>query len=168
MTLDNRRCSILNRHENLHWASLQYMVRRASSDRDRRNGVGAGLLRAGDPRRIAPAAADLHGVGTIAHAITDRKQAEADSRELDLLPYVASLAAAAAHEINNPLAVVVGQAQLLAEEVDAAGRRRIEEIFEATRRIQAILDRLKRIHRLELSDAREPVPEMLDIEKSSS
>ena len=23
MTLDNRRCSILNRHENLHWASLQ-------------------------------------------------------------------------------------------------------------------------------------------------
>jgi len=52
--------------------------------------------------------------------------------------------------------------------VDATGRRRIEEILEATRRIQAILDRLKRIHRLELSDAPEPVPEMLDIEKSSS
>ena len=108
------------------------------------------------------------GVSSIARDITHRKQAEATIRERDALRYVSSLAAAAAHEINNPLAVVVGQAQLLAEEVDAAGRRRIEEVLEATRRIQAILDRLKRIHRLELSDAPEPVPEMLDIEKSSS
>ncbi len=108
------------------------------------------------------------GVSSIARDITHRKQAEAAIRERDALRYVSSLAAAASHEINNPLAVVVGQAQLLAEEVDATGRRRIEEILEATRRIQAILDRLKRIHRLELSDAPEPVPEMLDIEKSSS
>src|SRR3989475_13312971 len=108
------------------------------------------------------------GVSSIVRDIAHRKQIEAALRERDALRYVASLAAAAAHEINNPLAVVVGQAQLLAEEVDAAGRRRIEEIFEATRRIQAILDRLKRIHRLELSDEPEPGPEMLDIEKSSS
>ena len=108
------------------------------------------------------------GASSIARDITNRKQAEAAIRERDALRYVSSLAAAASHEINNPLAVVVGQAQLLAEEVDAAGRRRIEEVLEATRRIQAILDRLKRIHRLELSDAPEPVPEMLDIEKSSS
>src|SRR5205807_2595287 len=78
------------------------------------------------------------------------------------------LAAAAAHEINNPLAVVVGQAQLLEETLDAAGRRRLEEILEAARRIQEIVDRLKRINRLELADTSQPVPEMLDIEKSSS
>ena len=152
MTLDNRRCSILNRHENLYWASLQYMVRRASSDRDRRNGVGAGLLRAGDPRRIAPAAADLHGVGTIAHAITDRKQAEADIRELDTLPYVASLAAAAAHEINNPLTVVVGYVQLLADEVDAAERGHIDEMLKAVSRIQEIVTRMARVTRVELTE----------------
>ena len=62
----------------------------------------------------------------------------------------------------------MGQAQLLAEEVDAARRRRIEEILEATRRIQAAVDQLKRINRLELMDAPQPVPEMLDLEKSSS
>ena len=120
------------------------MVRRASSDRDRRNGVGAGVLRAGDPRRIAPAAADLDGVGTIAHAITDRTQAEADIRELDILPCVASLAAAAAHEINNPLTVVVEYAQLLADEVDATERGRIDEILKAVWRIQEVVTRMAR------------------------
>jgi len=108
------------------------------------------------------------GVSSIARDITHRKRAEAAVRERDALRFVASLAAAAAHEINNPLAVVVGQAQLLAEEVDAARRRRIEEILEATRRIQAAVDQLKRINRLELMDAPQPVPEMLDLEKSSS
>ena len=32
--------------------------------------------------------------------------------ELDILRYVAGLAAAAAHEINNPLTVIVGYVQL--------------------------------------------------------
>ncbi len=125
------------------------MVRRASSDRDRRNSVGVRAFRAGDPRRIAPAAADLHGVGTIAHAITDRKQAEADIRELDILPYVASLAAAAAHEINNPLTVVVEYVQILADEVDATERGRIDEILKAVSRIQEIVTRMARVSRVE-------------------
>jgi len=125
------------------------MVRRASSDCDRRNGVGVRALRTGAPRRIAPAAADLHGVGTIAHAITDRKQAEADIRELDLLPYVASLASAAAHEINNPLTVVVEYVQLLADEVDATERGRIDEILKAVSLIQEIVTRMARVTRVE-------------------
>src|SRR2546422_301961 len=108
------------------------------------------------------------GASSIARDITHRKEAEAAVRERDALRYVAGLAAAAAHEINNPLAVVVGQAQLLEETLDAAGRRRLEEILEAARRIQEIVDRLKRINRLELADTSQPVPEMLDIEKSSS
>jgi nitrogen-specific signal transduction histidine kinase len=108
------------------------------------------------------------GVSSIVRDITHRKQIEAALHERDALRYVASLAAAAAHEINNPLAVVVGHAQLLAEEVDAAGRRRVEKILEAVRRIQGIVDQLKHINRLELMDAALPVPEMLDLEKSSS
>jgi signal transduction histidine kinase len=62
------------------------MARRALSDRDPGNGVEVRALRAG---------------------ITHRKQAEGAIRELDIIRYVASLAAAAAHEINNPLTVVV-------------------------------------------------------------
>jgi signal transduction histidine kinase len=107
------------------------------------------------------------GVSSIVRDIAHRKQIEAALRERDALRYVASLAAAAAHEINNPLAVVVGEAQLLAEEVDAARRRRIEKILEAVGRIQGIVDQLKHINRLELMDAALLVPEMLDLEKSS-
>src|SRR2546430_6516624 len=117
---------------------------------------------------IRDAEGRIVGVSSIARDITHRKQIEAALRERDALRYVASLAAAAAHEINNPLAVVMGQAQLLEDLVDAAGRKRIEEILEATRRIQGIIDQLKRINRLELADGSEPVPEMLDLGKSSS
>src|SRR2546426_3612150 len=117
---------------------------------------------------IRDAEGRIVGVSSIARDITHRKQIEAALREPDALRYVAGLAAAAAHEINNPLAVVVGQAQLLEETLAAAGRRRLEEILEAARRIQEIVDRLKRINRLELADTSQPVPEMLDIEKSSS
>src|SRR5256886_3940083 len=77
---------------------------------------------------IRDAEGRIVGVSSIARDITHRKQIEAALRERDALRYVAGLAAAAAHEINNPLAVVVGQAQLLEETLDAAGRRRLEEI----------------------------------------
>jgi PAS domain S-box-containing protein len=260
------------------------MARRASSDRDRGNGVEVRALRAGHPQRVAPAAADLHGVGThngaaaghaaearlrseaelafaasivessndaiigttldgmitswnagaervcgysarevrgrwsigmivadgglpeilkrvgrgervdpyetvgqrkdgrcvdvsvtvsivgaslIARDITHRKQAEAAIRELDILRYVASLAAAAAHEINNPLTVVVGYVQLLADEVDATGRGRIDEMLKAVSRIQEIVTRMARVTRVELTEKVRYLPEMLDLTRSS-
>src|SRR5206468_3354792 len=68
------------------------------------------------------AAGRIVGASSIARDITHKKQAEAAVRERDALRYVAGLAAAAAHEINNPLAVVMGQAQLLEEMVDEIGR----------------------------------------------
>ena len=107
------------------------MARRASSDRDRGNGVEVRALRAG---------------------ITHRKQAEGAIRELDILRYVASLAAAAAHEINNPLTVVVGYAQLLADEVDSAERGRIDEMLKAVSRIQEIVTRMARVTLVELTE----------------
>ena len=61
------------------------------------------------------------GASSIARESPIAREAEAAVRERDALRYVAGLAAAAAHEINNPLAVVVGQAQLLGEMLDAAG-----------------------------------------------
>ena len=71
---------------------------------------------------------------------------------LDILRYVASLAAAAAHEINNPLTVVVGYVQLLADEVDAAERGHIDEMLKAVSRIQEIVTRMARVTRVELTE----------------
>jgi PAS domain S-box-containing protein len=84
------------------------------------------------------------GASLIARDITHRKEAEAAVRQRDTLRSVASLAAAAAHEINTPLATVLRQAELLADEVDARGRGRIDEILTAVSRIQEAVTRLER------------------------
>jgi nitrogen-specific signal transduction histidine kinase len=102
-----------------------------------------------------------------ARDMTPRTQAEAAIRELDALRYVASLAAAAAHEINNPLAMIMGYAQLLADHVDARGRGQIDEILEALSRIQEIVRRMKRVTRIELIEEAPHLPEMLDLKRSS-
>ena len=107
------------------------------------------------------------GASLIARDITHRKQAEAAIRELDILRYVTSLAAAAAHEINNPLTVIVGYVQLLADEVDATGRARIDEMLRAVSRIQEIVCRMKRVKRVELTEKVLFLPEMLDLSRSS-
>jgi PAS domain S-box-containing protein len=109
----------------------------------------------------------IFGASSIERDITPQKEIEAANRERDALRSVASLAAAAAHEINNPLAVVVGQAQLLDDAVDPSGRRRIAEILEAAQRIEAIVARMKRITRIELMQKSVDLPETLDIRKSS-
>src|SRR2546428_6370275 len=69
------------------------------------------------------------GASSIARDITHRKEAEAAVRERDALRYVASLAAAAAHEINNPLAVGVGPAGILHETPAATGQEPNGEVL---------------------------------------
>jgi len=87
-------------------------------------------------------------------------------RERDTLRYVASLAAAAAHEINNPLAAVMGHTHLLAHEVDAKARERIDAIAAAASRIAQIVARMRGVTRVELTDEAPYLPEMLDLNKS--
>ena len=89
------------------------------------------------------------GASSIARDITHRKDAEAVVRARDILRYVAGLAAAAAPGINNPLTAVMQQARLLADEVDATGRRRIDQTLKALSRIQEIGIRMKRVTRIE-------------------
>jgi PAS domain S-box-containing protein len=107
------------------------------------------------------------GASSIARDITHRKRIEAAMRERDTLRSVASLAAGAAHEINNPLAVVVGQVQLLADELVGAARQRIPEILEATDRIRAIVARMRHVTRVELLEETPGLPAMLDLRRSS-
>ena len=88
-------------------------------------------------------------------------------RERDTLRYVAGLAAAAAHEINNPLAVIMGYTQLLADRVDSRGRGQIAEILKALSRIQEVVVRMRRVTRIELTEEAPYLPEMLDLIRSS-
>ena len=108
------------------------------------------------------------GASSIARDITHRKEAEAAIRERDILRYVASLAAGAGHEINNPLAVVIGYVQLLrGDGVDAKGRGHIDEMQKALSRIQEVVIRMKSVARIELTEEAPYLPEMLDLSRSS-
>jgi PAS domain S-box-containing protein len=108
------------------------------------------------------------GASSIARDITHRKQIEATRRERDTLRSVASLAAGAAHEINNPLAVVMGQVQLMTDEVAGSPRQRIAEILEAIDRIRAIVARMRHLTRVELAEGAPGLPPMLDLRRSSA
>ena len=56
---------------------------------------------------------------------------------------LAEMAAGAAHELNNPLAVISGRAQLLAEaETDQEKKRILEQIYENSREASAIIENL--------------------------
>ena len=78
---------------------------------------------------------------------------------------VAELANAAAHEINNPLAVIVGQLELIEKGKNVAeGIRRVRT---AALRIRDIVNHMTRITRLEWPTAASPsLPRMLDLRRS--
>jgi len=101
--------------------------------------------------------------------ITDRRRMEEARREADLLQHVASLAHAAAHEINNPLAVINGSVDLIARTVGAEMAPRIEACRESIARIAEILDRMNHLARLQLSQGwPADLPPMLDLKASSA
>jgi signal transduction histidine kinase len=94
--------------------------------------------------------------------LTDRKRAE----EAVALRSVAELANAAAHEINNPLTVVLGQLAVL--EKARPGAEATEAARAAVLRIRDIVAHMTRITRLERSEGWSPtIPQMLDLRRSS-
>jgi signal transduction histidine kinase len=107
------------------------------------------------------------GASAIGRDVTEKRRADAALREATTLRSVASLAVAAAHEINNPLTVVSGELQLLAREVGARWSGRIASMLEALERIREVVLRMNRITRLENAERQRHLPEMLDLEKSS-
>jgi GAF domain-containing protein len=80
---------------------------------------------------------------------------------------VTRLANAAAHEINNPLAIIVGNLQLLARHTGSAERRRLDHALAAAERIRDIVGRLARITRLADLESARDVPPALDLRRSS-
>jgi PAS domain S-box-containing protein len=107
------------------------------------------------------------GASAIGRDITEEKRAEAALREATALRSVASLAVAAAHEINNPLTVAWGEVQLLAREAGTQWESRIASTLEALERIRDVVARMSQINRLERAEQPKNLPEMLDLTKSS-
>ena len=101
--------------------------------------------------------------------VTDRKAAEETARREQTLRSVATLSAATAHEINNPLAVVIGNLELMekSETLDALSRERLQRAASASYRIQEIVAHMSRITRLERLTPLPNVPDMLDIRRSA-
>jgi PAS domain S-box-containing protein len=104
-----------------------------------------------------------------AQDITELKRAEHLARQAEALRSVAQLANAAAHEINNPLAVVAGHLDLLARQHsdDPLAVRRIEKATEAVERIRTIVDSMGKITRLERLDSGPHLPPQLDLRRSA-
>ena len=101
--------------------------------------------------------------------ITDQRRVEAAERQAEALRYVAHLANAAAHEINNPLSVITGRLELvrrrLAGQDDTLAK--MDAALAAARRIAEIIAHMGRITRLEVHDGPSAsVPPMLDIRES--
>jgi PAS domain S-box-containing protein len=101
--------------------------------------------------------------------VSDRERAAAAEREAEALRAVAQLASGAAHEINNPLAVVVADLDLLQRRftADAQVLPRIERARTAAQRITDIVARMGRITRLRRDEASPNLPPILDLRRSS-
>ena len=98
--------------------------------------------------------------------VTEQRALEDRLRHALRMESIAQLATAAAHEINNPLAVLLGHLTML--DKDAAPSPRIEKMVEAAKRIRDVVDRMTRISRVEMVRPASPaLPEMLDLWKSS-
>jgi PAS domain S-box-containing protein len=99
----------------------------------------------------------------------EREAVEASRREAGELRAVTLLAGAAAHEINNPLAVVMGSLDLLSRRLPDDGQeaRWVEQALDGVRRIRDIVARMTRITKIESTPAGANLPPILDLERSS-
>jgi signal transduction histidine kinase len=83
---------------------------------------------------------------------------------------MARLANAAAHEINNPLTLILGRLAILQDDPKLAPevRARVAQIHAAAERIREIVVDMNHLTRVQLFEhAGRGLPEMLDIRKSA-
>ena len=104
-----------------------------------------------------------------AHDITDIRRADARAGEAEALRSVAQLALATAHEINNPLTVIIASLQLMSSrgQVPPDAVAYVERAIRAGEQIRDIVRNMSRITRLELSRQAPQLPPVLDLRKSS-
>jgi putative nucleotidyltransferase with HDIG domain len=90
----------------------------------------------------------------------DQRQAATIQAE-DLLNALAELAAGAAHELNNPLAIISGRAQLLAEaQTDEEAKAILKQIYENAREASGIIEDL-----MSFAEPPQPRPAVTNVAK---
>jgi PAS domain S-box-containing protein len=98
-----------------------------------------------------------------------REALDAARREVLDLRAITLVANAAAHEINNPLTVIVGSLELLQRRLAGEGQegRWIDRAIGSAQRIREIIGRMTRITKVESASSMPGIPAMLDIQRSS-
>jgi signal transduction histidine kinase len=92
-------------------------------------------------------------------ALERLRTSEAERLQALKLQALAEFAAGAAHEINNPLAVISGQAQyLLGHEAEPARQRALQTVITQTQRIHQVLADL-----MQFARPAQPKPEVVDV-----
>lgn len=149
-------------------------------DRIRRDATDEGLMlvvtRAGDERiwtysnvRGRESGGTEYVLGH-AHDITDIKRSDARAGEAEALRSVGQLALATAHEINNPLTVIMASLQLMVTrgQVPEPAAAYVQRAIKSAEQIRDIVRNMSRITRLELSRQAPQLPPVLDLRKSSA
>jgi len=93
-----------------------------------------------------------------------------EQKAADELRSIARLANAAAHEINNPLTLILGRLAMLRDDttLKAETRERVVQMLAAGERIREIVVDMNRLTRVQLFEhAGRGLPEMIDIRKSA-
>jgi len=94
--------------------------------------------------RAATAVRNARAHAALRRQLADLREGQAEIVQAEKLAALGKLGAGAAHEINNPLAAIVGNAELLLrrEPLTAAAQQRVERILEAAYRAARVIRQL--------------------------
>jgi len=91
----------------------------------------------------------------------DRQDAQPEVAAANSLAGLVEMAAGAAHELNNPLSVISGRAQILAEsETDAEKKQMLEQIQRNSRQLAGLIDDL-----MSFAEPQQPRPSLTDTQQ---
>ncbi len=113
---------------------------------------------------------DVLGALLLFEDVSDEVKLEAELRKSDQLATIAQTAAAVNHEINNPLATILGNAELLLRQCSDKSPttvKRLKRIAEATGRMAEVTQKLAKIVDPVVTEWA-PGMTMLDIERSAA
>jgi PAS domain S-box-containing protein len=159
-----------------HWPEFKTviapMTRRFLETRETQHVDTLFTLPSGEIRNLAYSLFPIFGadgklafMGTVAHDLTEERRAQAELAKSDAalhqsekLAALGSMLAGVSHELNNPLAAVIGQTALLGEDLEGT------EHADRISKIRRAADRCARIVQSFLAMARQKAPDYRSIE----
>jgi signal transduction histidine kinase len=106
-------------------------------------------------RRAAPVVHNVRAHAELRHQLAEAQHSQAELVQAEKVAALGKLGAGAAHEINNPLAAIVGNAELLLrrESLTPGARERVDRILEAAYRAARVIRQLLMFVRPQAPDA---------------